>query len=79
MNQVLPVISRLALYILAHPTNNEKEKVVLPSKEDIASLLGTTPRHLNRVLKELVESEIISAGYPLLHILNRPALQALTL
>jgi CRP/FNR family transcriptional regulator, putaive post-exponential-phase nitrogen-starvation regulator len=79
MNQVLPVIKRLALYILAHPTKNEDGVVVLPNKEDFASLLGTTPRHLNRVLRELVESGGISATYPRVHILNRLALQDLTL
>ncbi len=77
VNQVLPVINRLAVYILAQPAH-EKDAVILPSKEELASLLGTTPRHLNRVLKELVEAGSLSAGYPLVRILNRSALQALT-
>jgi CRP-like cAMP-binding protein len=80
MNQLLPVKNRLAVYILAHPTkNNEEDVIVLPIKEELASLLGTTPRHLNRVIKELVESGSISAGYPHMRILDRVALQDLNL
>ncbi len=76
MNQILPVINRLALYILAHTSADDV--IMPPDKEDLASLLGTTSRHLNRVLKELVEAGIISADYPLIHIYNRPALEELT-
>jgi CRP-like cAMP-binding protein len=73
-NQVLPVINRLAVYILAQAAGDE---AVLPDKEALASLLGTTPRHLNRVLKALTEMGCISAGYPLVRILNRGALEGL--
>ncbi|MAS36670.1 MAG: Crp/Fnr family transcriptional regulator [Anaerolineaceae bacterium] len=75
MNQILPVISRLAVYMLAQPANADNA-IDLPSKEELASMLGATPRHLNRVLKELVESGSISAGYPRVHILDRATLQA---
>lgn len=75
-SHVLPVIDRLALYILAQPVH--ADGVVLPDKDVLASLLGTTPRHLNRVLRELVEAQTISAGYPLVKILNRTALERLT-
>ena len=74
-NQVLPVINRLVIYMLAQA---REDKVILPDKEGLASLLGTTTRHLNRVLKELVESGCISEGYPLVHLLNRQALEDLT-
>lgn len=76
-SQVLPAVNRLALYILSQPTN-EEGRVALPGKEELASLMGSTPRHLNRVLKELVESGIIRSEYPLVRILDRPALQDLT-
>ena len=79
INQILPVNSRLAVYMLAQPLYREDDAIVLPGKEELASLLGTTPRHLNRVLKALVETGVISAGYPLIRILNRTALQDLTL
>ncbi len=74
-SQILPLINRLAIYMVAQSTNNEDGAIVLPSKEELAPLLGTTPRHLNRVLKQLVGSGSISAGYPLVHILNRSDLQ----
>lgn len=78
MNQVLPVINRLAVYLLAQPAANAEGAILLPDKEGLASLMGTTPRHLNRVLRELVDDGCISAGYPLVRILNREALEALT-
>ena len=79
MNQVLPVNYRLAVYLLAQPTTTDEDMILLPSKEGLASLLGTTTRHLNRVLKALVDSGMIDTGYPAVRILNRPALQDLTL
>ncbi|NJL95866.1 MAG: cyclic nucleotide-binding domain-containing protein, partial [Anaerolineae bacterium] len=53
VNQVMPVIYRLAMYILAQ--QSQADVVTLPGKEQLASLLGTTTRHLNRVLKQLSE------------------------
>jgi CRP/FNR family transcriptional regulator, putaive post-exponential-phase nitrogen-starvation regulator len=49
----LPLINRLATYLL---TQSPKDGLVFPSKPHLAALLGTTHRHLNRVLKTL-ESE----------------------
>ena len=77
MNQLLPVINRLAVYLLAQPAANTEGAILLPDKADLASLMGTTPRHLNRVLRELVDDGYISAGYPLVRTLNREALEAL--
>ena len=74
-NQVLPVASRLALYILAQPMKPDKNIAALPDKESLASLLGTTQRHLNRVIKELVASGGISAEYPTLRVLDRSILE----
>lgn len=68
ISHVLPVINRLALYILAQRKGDTDEYVTLPAKEDLASLLSTTPRHLNRVLRELVASGTIGKGYPRIHI-----------
>lgn len=77
VNQVLPVINRLAIYILTQSRNGERQEVSLPSKEEFASLLGITPRHLNRVLKQLIEAGSISADYPRVRILDCQALQDL--
>lgn len=75
--QAMPVINRLAVYLLAQPAANGEGGVLLPDKEGLASLMGTTPRHLNRVLRELVDGGCISDGYPLVRILNRARLEAL--
>ena len=77
MSQVLPVLNRLVLYILTQSSTGDDGAIVLPNKEGLASLPGTTTRHLNRVLKELVESGCISAGYPLVHILDTARLHEL--
>jgi CRP-like cAMP-binding protein len=66
INQIMPVIHRLAMYILAQPMQGDM--VTLPSKEDLASLLGTTTRHLNRVLKQLTDTGAIDGTYPRLYI-----------
>lgn len=67
-SHILPVINRLALYILAQRKSDADSAVTLPSKDDLASLLSTTPRHLNRVLRELVATGAIAEGYPRIHI-----------
>ncbi|HRL14457.1 MAG TPA: Crp/Fnr family transcriptional regulator [Aggregatilineales bacterium] len=71
-NQIMPVIHRLAMYMLAQ--QKQGDDVLLPGKEQLASLLGTTTRHLNRVLKQLVESGAISDTYPRVRLLDRPLL-----
>ena len=75
MSHVLPLISRLAVYLLSRPTN-EDDRVTLPGKEELASMMGATSRHLNRVIKELVEEGAISTEYPFMQILDRSALEA---
>lgn len=75
MSQVLPVTERLVIYMLAQPMAQQEGLIELPDKETLASLLGATPRHLNRVLKELVESGSISPEYPMVRILDRQALE----
>ncbi|MGB1289310.1 MAG: Crp/Fnr family transcriptional regulator, partial [Aggregatilineales bacterium] len=63
MNAVLPVINRLALYILSQPVDDDG-LITLPGKEELAALMGTTTRHLNRVLKSLIEARQIDGNYP---------------
>jgi CRP-like cAMP-binding protein len=77
-HQGLPAIARLAVYLLSQPAANADGAILLPDKEGLASLMGTTPRHLNRVLRDLVDDGCISATYPLVRILDRDALEALT-
>lgn len=77
INQLLPVVKRLAIYMLAQQGEN-RDSLVLPEKEGLASLMGTTTRHLNRTLRQLVDEGVISASYPKVKILDRAALQALS-
>lgn len=76
MNQVLPLINRLSLYMLSQ-IEDGKTSLILPTKEELASLMGTTSRHLNRVIRQLVDTETISGSYPMVHILNRGELEQL--
>lgn len=49
----------------------------MPDKDVLASMLGTTVRHLNRVIKDLVNEEIIGSGYPGLKIKDKKDLTVL--
>ena len=77
VNQALPVISRLAVYIMAQ-LREGNDAVILPGKEELASLMGITPRHLNRVLKEMIDLGVISTTYPHMVICDRALLEDLT-
>lgn len=75
IDQVLSTVCRLALYILAQPTEHEENTVTLPDKKILASLMGTTQRHLNRVIKKLVMYGGINEDYPSVRVLDRLILQ----
>ena len=70
LGHLLPVKSRLALFIISKPNASDGKVVIFPEKEALASMLGTTYRHLNRVLKELIEENTIGEGYPGVRIRN---------
>ena len=70
-NQMLPIVNQLAAYILSMSSTSKNDIAELPSKEVLASILRTTPRHLNRVLKHLAEIGAISSDYPQLRVLDR--------
>lgn len=74
VNQILPVVNRLVAYLLAQPIN-ARGTITLPNKEDLASLLGTSTRHLNRVLRELNEIGHIQLNYPDIILIDERALQ----
>ncbi len=73
VNQILPVINRLIAYLLAQ-SSESTDVVHLPNKEDLASLLGTSTRHLNRVFRELSEAGYIQLDYPTIHLPDKSAL-----
>lgn len=64
LGYLLPVKSRIALYIVSTTADKDERICILPSKEEFSSLLGTTERHLNRVLNELKTEGIIGSSYP---------------
>jgi CRP-like cAMP-binding protein len=75
VTQLLPVTSRLATYLLAQSADQSGD-IFLPDKEGLASLLGTSFRHLNRVIKGFVDEGSIDVNYPQVTIINRQALEA---
>jgi CRP/FNR family transcriptional regulator, putaive post-exponential-phase nitrogen-starvation regulator len=77
LGHLVPVKSRLALYILSKADTREDTVIILPEKEALASMLGTTYRHLNRVLKDLIEERTLGPGYPGVRIKNIKNLQNL--
>lgn len=77
LGHLIPVKSRLALYILSKPDAKEGKIIILPEKETLASMLGTTYRHLNRVMKDLIEEDTIGSGYPGVRIKKISNLQKL--
>lgn len=71
---VLPLVYQLAAYLLNQPTHPDG-KIVLESKADLAAMLGTTPRHLNRTLKHLETEDIIRLKGKTLTLLDLSALR----
>ena len=67
---VLPLINRLSVYLLAQPN-----PLPLDSKAHLAGLLGTTTRHLNRVLKTLELEGLVRIEQRCITILDRAGLQ----
>ena len=65
----LPLESRLARYLLVQ-SQRRGAILTLEKREVLAGILGTSVRHLNRVLKSLAEAGIISIRYRTLEIIN---------
>lgn len=74
---VLPLIGQVAAYILSMIDQNHKA-VHIGSKADLADLLGTTPRHLNRVLNMLVDEKMIAVETNQILVLDTEALRTIT-
>lgn len=75
LGHLLPVKARFAHYVLGLPDVGNDRVMVLPGKETLASMLGTSLRHLNRVLRELIDAGILGTGYPGVRIRNLDALR----
>ncbi|PRO66246.1 Crp/Fnr family transcriptional regulator [Alkalicoccus urumqiensis] len=74
VNQLYPVPVRLAAYLLSMLS---AENDVLQASElpDTASLIGTTYRHINRVLKQFEQREMIGRNRKGIWIADREAVQ----
>ena len=70
----LPLINRLGLYLLSQPCTNNT--IVIESKSLIADLLGTTARHLNRVIQTMENDDIIQWQRNQVNILDMTKLQS---
>jgi CRP-like cAMP-binding protein len=72
LDYILPLANRFASYLL----NNcdQEDTLAFPSKEYLAGLLGTTRRHLNRVIQQLQQQGMIKAGNQKIVVLQREQL-----
>ena len=71
LGHLLSVRGRLVLFLAEHSGFEEGESIILPAKENLASMLGASLRQLNRVLSELKGEGLIGGGYPEVRILQR--------
>jgi CRP-like cAMP-binding protein len=76
-HNVLPLIGQVAAYLIAK-VNGKSDAIDIRSKADLAELIGTTPRHLNRVLNILVDENVIAVEAHQILILDNEALRNIT-
>jgi len=76
INSLYPVKKRLAIYLLSRYENSNCIKIGNIKKE-IGDLLGITPRHLNRVISELVLEGILSIDNSEIIISDKDSLKAI--
>ena len=72
-HNVLPLTGQVASY-LVHHIDDTNLSITIHSKTYLAELMGTTPRHLNRVLNDLIDEKIISIDATQITIQNKEAL-----
>lgn len=78
VNLLSSVDQRFASYLLSVTDSEDfAYEMQYASISEIADLLGTTHRHLNRVIKQLVEQHVIEKNRRFIHILNKEALEEL--
>lgn len=79
VNLLSSVDQRFASYLLSVTDSEDfAYDMQYASVSEIADLLGTTHRHLNRVMKQLVERRVIEKSRRSIHILNKAALEELS-
>lgn len=78
IGQVLSLAARLANYLL-HECDPGGNTLELPPRSHLAALLGTSPRHLNRVLRQFQLENLIMIQHRTLTLLDVTGLTAHTL
>ena len=71
-NLMYPVEVRLASYLLSMTT--AEESVSIHHLRDAADLIGTSYRHLNRIIGQFCEEGMIERRNRVIHVLNREQL-----
>lgn len=80
-NLLYPVEARLASYLLSVSSGNEKESsavVSMVNLKDISDLIGTSYRHLNRVLQSFSEEGLVERKDRMLVVKDRNGLMAVS-
>lgn len=77
INLLHSVDVRLSSYILSISRNDEASEVTIPQLTEIANLLGTSYRHLNRTIKDLEEKGIIHKNKKTITVKDSNALKEL--
>lgn len=72
VNALSSVSLRLAAYLctIESPSSRLKEYIMTNSLDEVASLIGTTKRHLNRVLKQWSDEGIVRRNDQSIQIIN---------
>ncbi|MGG3284113.1 Crp/Fnr family transcriptional regulator [Paenibacillus solani] len=79
INLLASVEERLASYLLTTRLQNEFGKEIQTSHiSEIASLIGTTPRHLNRVIQSLTDMKVLKKEKKCLTVLDWERLDELS-
>ncbi|MER2107899.1 MAG: Crp/Fnr family transcriptional regulator [Solibacillus sp.] len=70
VNALSAVSVRLAAYFCTMETSNENDYITTSSLDEVAALIGTTKRHVNRILKQWIEEGLISRDGDTIQILD---------
>ncbi len=77
INMLATVNVRLASYLLSNSGSDVSEELYTPKLTDLAELLGTSYRHLNRVIRDFCDADLIERGNGRFLIKDRNRLQGL--
>ncbi|MGE5678670.1 MAG: Crp/Fnr family transcriptional regulator [Pseudomonadota bacterium] len=81
INLLYPLEKRFASYIISisgeDVASKERNEIRTTNMTEMATLLGTSYRHLNRVIRELSDSGIVSKKNGMISVLDYPALKGL--